>query len=213
MSDKIKEALSKLDPENDNHWTADGQPRLDTLKILTGNPGLSREDVTTAAPGFTRAQAAPQAPAGAPPSKGTDPVPPAAPAAPQPPAAPLSAPPLAEEADDLESLRREAEEATLTFNEAHTELQQMKERVEQLRKDMDAANDKLTLATREKEGNPIMGYLASQRKELEVRAARQKAIQDSGVDLKALTAGMRAPIDEAFQRRNTRGTSRPAAKR
>lgn len=213
MSDKIKDALSKLDPENDNHWTADGQPRLDTLKILTGNPGLSREDVNTAAPEFTRAQAAPQAPAGDPAGKGTDPVAPVAPAAPQGPAATLTAPPLAEDSTDLDGLRQEFEEATLTFNEAHTELQQMKERVDQLQKDMDAAHDKLILATREKEGDPIMGYLARQREELRVRAERQRAIQDSGVDLKALTAGMRAPIDEAFQRRNTRGTSRPAAKR
>ena len=50
----ILEALVKLDILNDNHWTNDGLPRLEPLRMLVGNQGLSREDVTKAAPGFSR---------------------------------------------------------------------------------------------------------------------------------------------------------------
>lgn len=45
----ILHALSNLDPEDDDHWTADGQPRLDAI----GNP--SRAQVQAVAPLFNRA--------------------------------------------------------------------------------------------------------------------------------------------------------------
>lgn len=50
----IEEALKKLDPENDNHWTASGKPRLDTVRMFTSNSSLTREDLDTLAPGFDR---------------------------------------------------------------------------------------------------------------------------------------------------------------
>jgi hypothetical protein len=53
-NDKLAAALQKLDPENDNHWTADGQPRLETLRMLSGDTSLTREAVVTAAPTFNR---------------------------------------------------------------------------------------------------------------------------------------------------------------
>lgn len=51
---ELKEALQSLDPLNDNQWTGEGAPKVDTLKELTGNPTLTRKDVTEAAPAFTR---------------------------------------------------------------------------------------------------------------------------------------------------------------
>ena len=53
MNDKIREALSKLDVANEDHWTAEGLPRLDVMKDLVGTP-VSRSDITAAAKGFTR---------------------------------------------------------------------------------------------------------------------------------------------------------------
>lgn len=50
----IAEAVKQLDPKNDNHWTADGLPRIDTLKTLTGDQSVSRESVEKAAPNFNR---------------------------------------------------------------------------------------------------------------------------------------------------------------
>jgi hypothetical protein len=46
----IRGALSDLDPENDDHWTAEGLPRVDAL----GLTGTSRSAITAAAPFFTR---------------------------------------------------------------------------------------------------------------------------------------------------------------
>lgn len=53
----IKEALTQLDPENNDHWTADGAPRVDVVAELVGNPGLKRADITNAAPDFHRSKA------------------------------------------------------------------------------------------------------------------------------------------------------------
>lgn len=53
MEQKIREALAKLDVNNDNHWTAEGMPRLDVMKDLVGT-AVSRADITSAAKGFTR---------------------------------------------------------------------------------------------------------------------------------------------------------------
>lgn len=52
---RILDALSKLDTGNDGHWTSDGMPRLDTVRLLASDQGVSREDVSKVAPEFTRA--------------------------------------------------------------------------------------------------------------------------------------------------------------
>jgi len=59
MTDKIIEALSKLDPANDEHWTADGAPKIDALGI----EGVKRADIVKAAPHFTRSNPAFETPA------------------------------------------------------------------------------------------------------------------------------------------------------
>lgn len=53
----IKEALAQLDPENNDHWTADGAPRVDVVADLVGNKELKRADITNAAPDFHRSTA------------------------------------------------------------------------------------------------------------------------------------------------------------
>jgi hypothetical protein len=55
MSQAILTALNGLDVKDDNHWTADGLPRLDTVKTLANDATLTRDLVSAAAPGFTRA--------------------------------------------------------------------------------------------------------------------------------------------------------------
>lgn len=88
----ITDALGQLDAKNDAHWTADGLPRIDTLKSMTGDQTLTRDAVEKANPGFNREKAggenrvgggAPAAPAPA--------APPAPPAVPEVPADPMAA--------------------------------------------------------------------------------------------------------------------------
>lgn len=88
----VQDALKQLDPSNNEHWTADGLARIDTVKALTGDTSLNREALEKAAPGFTRetAQSAASGSSGTAGStgtgSGTDSAAPAAP--PAPPAAP-----------------------------------------------------------------------------------------------------------------------------
>lgn len=53
-ADAISNALKQLDPNNDEHWTATGQPRIDTVKAMLGDTSITREALDTAMPGFNR---------------------------------------------------------------------------------------------------------------------------------------------------------------
>lgn len=50
----LLEVLQKLDKQNDNHWTADGQPRLETVRMLAGNQSITRAMIDAEVPGFNR---------------------------------------------------------------------------------------------------------------------------------------------------------------
>lgn len=56
-AEQIKEALAKLDVNNDNHWTADGLPKVDTVKLLAKDQSLDRAAITNADPSFSRESA------------------------------------------------------------------------------------------------------------------------------------------------------------
>jgi len=53
----LLEATSRLDPANDDHWTADGLPRMTAVGELAGDSSITRKDITHAAPNLTRALA------------------------------------------------------------------------------------------------------------------------------------------------------------
>ncbi len=58
MSDaQVKDALKQLDPKVDTDWTADGLPRLERVRALTGDATLKRDDITRADPEFSRQKA------------------------------------------------------------------------------------------------------------------------------------------------------------
>lgn len=46
---KIREAIASLDPHNDEHWTASGHPRVDTVATVAGIPNLTRSDINEVA--------------------------------------------------------------------------------------------------------------------------------------------------------------------
>lgn len=53
MSEQLIEALKTLDPENDDHWTADGAPMLGAVTAALGSKA-DRKSIAAVAPGFSR---------------------------------------------------------------------------------------------------------------------------------------------------------------
>lgn len=49
----IRDALAKLDPANDEHWTKDGLPAMEAVNALLPAP-ITRERLSTVAPDFVR---------------------------------------------------------------------------------------------------------------------------------------------------------------
>ena len=56
--DKIRQALRKLDPDNDDDWTQGGLPAMARVQELSGMSGLNRQQVGEADPGYNREKAA-----------------------------------------------------------------------------------------------------------------------------------------------------------
>lgn len=54
---KVKDALSRLDVANDEDWTNGGLPEVARMQELTGIADLKRQDISTAVPGFNRSNA------------------------------------------------------------------------------------------------------------------------------------------------------------
>lgn len=235
MTNKILEALLNLDVQNNNHWTADGLPRLDTVKMLASEQTLTREQVAVAAPGFSRTTAtgytAPSAKQQAPqtqsPQGSTEQQQNAAPAAQQ--AAPSTEQGSSslDKPDDLDAGQAQQptmgavgtgatdevaalEEALAEQEELVTKIRAHKVEVDKAFEEARAKEDGLRVNLEEARpqrstGNDIQDYLAAQRKNLEARAARQQMIRESGINLKELASNLKAPIDAARARRTTRG--------
>ena len=53
MDNELINALRQLDPANDEHWTDDGAPALEPVRIALGRV-VQRKEVTTVAPELTR---------------------------------------------------------------------------------------------------------------------------------------------------------------
>lgn len=231
MTNKIVEALLKLDVKNDNHWTADGLPRLDTVKMLASDQALTRDSVAAAAPGFSRTTAtgytAPSAEQQAPQAQGqggsSEQQQSEAPAAPQTSQATESDQRVdGLDAGQAEQPKMEGSAGVATDDIAALEaaLAEQEELVSKIRahkvevdkafEEARAKEDELRVNLEEARpqrstGNDIQDYLAAQRKNLEARAARQQMIRESGINLKELASNLKAPIDAARARRNTRG--------
>ena len=236
MTNKIVEALLKLDVKNDNHWTADGLPRLDTVKMLASDQTLTRDSVAAAAPGFSRTTAtgytAPSAEQQAPQAQGQggsgeQQQQSAAPAAPQTAPQTSQATESDQRADDLDAGQAEqpkmegsagvATDDIAALEAALAEQEELVSKIRAHKVDVDKAfeearakEDELRVKLEEARpqrstGNDIQDYLAAQRKNLEARAARQQLIRESGINLKELASNLKAPIDAARARRNTRG--------
>lgn len=51
---RLRQALKKLDHNNDEHWSKEGVPRMDAIQDFYGSANVSRKAVEAHAPGFLR---------------------------------------------------------------------------------------------------------------------------------------------------------------
>ena len=194
---KILEALSKLDVANDNHWTGDGLPRIDTVRMLASNPGIGRDDITKEAPDFSRQNAV----------------------------IPTSAPTVIKAVEPAVASVAQNVVTEEVVVEQVEKPEDLDEQIAVLREKLDEANQYLDKATeyRTKVQNElddlinlkessaggqctmtaIQSYLKSQQGILNERARRTRALQESGVtiaDIQALIP-QGAPIDAALRQK------------
>lgn len=213
MSQQVLEGLKKLDPDNDNHWTMDGQAKLETIKFLSGGTAISREELDKIAPGFNRqamkdyltaeagnvavSQPGPTGPGAG--DGGSAIIEPTA-----------SVEGSADREDEIETLAEKiasSDERVLELKRIH----------EQAGKDVAAeilVNDRLhdrmtTLNPAPTHQENIKTYLASVVSLRQTRALARHALATSGIDIDGLMAqAAPAPIDQALK-----GRSRATARR
>ena len=177
---KILEALGKLDPANENHWTADGLPRIETVRMLAGDQGITREQITAEAPDFSRTTAA---------------LPPAVTETPE-----AEDQPQAEVVDYSEAIEKakyEVDRLTQIRNEVNEALAKATKDLDDL---IDLQHAEGPVETTD---TAIQGYLASQRAVLEERARRNKVLAESGVtlqDIQQLIPQV-SPLDQALSKK------------
>lgn len=188
---KVVEALGKLDPSNDNHWTSDGLPRIDTVRMFAGNQALTREAITAAIPNFSRLIAA--AAMGKPPvAQATAPVAEAAPV--------VAAPVVSEKpksSSSLEEAQAKLQAALTARNEANANVQEAQDAVDAI------INEQYAHGAQDETAVAIRGYLDGQRALLDERTRRAKVLHESGVTLNDIQAliPQKAPIDIALSRK------------
>ena len=232
MSDKIRAALAQLEVGNDNHWTEDGLPRMETIKFMTGDQAITRELVNQAVPGFSRSTAAAVLAA----AKGSDPVVDLKDVAVNPktvddhaeltgsgelaePQAQASAP-VAEVKEDFSKIVASASveqlsgwlvEARGDLDEARKRKEAANSEFEKMQKAVDAMiieMEKRGLTEHDNFSTAFSDYLHSQQQIREQRAQQINALRKAGLKLEDLFP-KKAPIDSAYARRNQRGTQRP----
>lgn len=230
-------ALGKLDPQNDGHWTADGQPRLDTVKMLAGNPAVTRDQVELAAPGYLRGNAGSytmQPPAAPPAPPASESAPPVAAGAAVAPLAPVVAaepvqgdngdgtfsnaktepgqvvPGLGHGEDDLPSLETQLAEATARTEEVRKALDYVNAQLAKALAAEDTIREQMVISPKEATSDAIRAYLDKQADIRNDRMVRREMITTSGIDLVALARNLKAPIDAAMSRKTGRGGQRPA---
>jgi hypothetical protein len=222
-TNKLVAALSQLDSGNTNHWTAEGLPRLDTLKMLAGDPSLTREQVTAAAPGYTRenrvVNLAAEVAAAVPPAATKPADPPAAPAsvtneggdngaddalaggaASQEVAPSAAGQGAAPEEGELAGAQRVLAEALAAEEEAKRAVAKATATLDRLL-EADAKSRPAVSSFA-----PVEGYLKSQQAAREARGARMLELK--GIPLKDILPKP-APIDAAFARKTGFGHKRP----
>lgn len=222
----IRDALSKLDPDVDDQWTADGMPRVDVVAEMVDNEDLKRADITSADPDFTRERAIQAKDRSASPAdnpdeeeevkEGTVKVPQEAIPEPEPelpvvvqiaPEVPLTA---------LELLERELEVCTTEMYVAQSIHKDAKREADDAADRVNALNRRIEVMHKADPNHATAGiraYLRQQQINRVERAKRVRAFLDgSGLTLKEVSKEMdpKSALDKAMAgRKPPRGSVRP----
>jgi len=197
---KVAEALRKLDVNNDNHWTADGLPRIDTVRMIAGNQALTREMITAEMPEFSRQTASLGASVAVPVAPVVLDVPVESVEKPTEPVAEV-APPVKEDVRDFEAeilaAQQELHEALVARNEA----QRLVEEKQNAMDEVISAQNAYAIQTPVEVA--VQGYLASQKELLTERGRRSQVLREKGVTLADIQdlIPQKAPIDIALSRK------------
>jgi hypothetical protein len=231
MTAKTIAALQQLDPKNDAHWTSDGLPRLETVRLFAGDASLTREALAQVAPGFTRARPTLQTSAGAADSgqgvQGTSDPAIAAPAAAQPGAigegsdvAAVQGAGTGDKPDDeaepgISPAQAAIQAARARVDEASAAKAKADQEHSQAVATLDAALDAAVRAgAQETLADQVGSYHKRQLEALQQRANLRQQLRTAGVDLKELARMSKASaLDQAFARKNSRGTARPTPRK
>lgn len=212
----IKAALAELDPLNDDQWTAEGAPRIEAISNILGQ-SVTRKEVTDAAPLFNRANPSLDEVAQGEKEetkKTPDPL--------------LSEEPTDDNREDTPYItEKDYRETSGPVDQSATveDLRQRQEKMEPILEAMIKAHKQLgdqiaayTAKLDEVKGHleivdpnssnaeAISDYIKSQNKSREDRLERRNIVLQ-GLTEKDLR--FKSPLDEAFSRKNTRGTARP----
>lgn len=177
---KILEALAKLDPTNDNHWTNDGLPRIETIRMLAADQTITREAITAEAPNFSRQTAKLETT--------------------------VATEQKTEETTEVVEKDYPAmiAEGRQYLQDAITARDEAQARVDHIQNKLDELiSEQQAFAPTESNADAIQSYLNSQKGVLNERARRAKVLKDSGVtleDIKALIP-QAAPIDQALAKK------------
>jgi hypothetical protein len=189
----LREALSQLDPENDDHWTSNGDPLIDVVTAKMGTK-VTREEIVNSAPKFSRSNfVIPEMPSAPEPTKSDDVY-----------DVPGESEPIT---DEHLALRNRSKALNAESGQLRDQIEGCKKRQGEIQNEMIVLEQKLAgYQTHQTNQQSIQAYIKSQNKiRIERAMARQELLKR--VDPNALAGS--APIDQAFARKTKRGMQRP----
>lgn len=210
--EKLQAALLKMDSENDNQWTIQGEAKLEMIKFLTGGESFTRDELNTLAPGFNREALRKAIQSGA--SNGQTPPPP-----------PPSTGPIV--TDDKPDDEPEQEKVELRNDQREAQIKALEQEIDRTDKaileaqrvqaevtariiDLQAQKNKLNLELNnikpgETAHDVFKAFHASMRSLAQKRAAARRTVVTSGIDVNAiLKAAAPSGLDIALSSRPRR---------
>ncbi len=203
---KIIDALLKLDPNNDDHWTADGLPRMEVVEEFAKKKGIKRAEVTAADPEFNREVAASKVVEGDSTAEdiGSEADSPEEPAS----AVEASSEPSAADLDEVfQELKADAEGLQAQVNQLNKEMGEAAKLRGELELSLQGVQAKMNeMYPNSSDASAIKEFITSQTKQREKKVALRRSVLKH-IDPTSLNAT--SPLDAALARKGSRGGARP----